>query len=53
MSRRPSNFSLGENDERAEAYFVDAREKPGSMIPSTSINSISTGSEHDLARMKR
>ena len=33
MSRRSSNFSESENDENVDAYFVDAREMPGSKTP--------------------
>ena len=34
-----SNFFGNENDESVEAYFVDAREQPGSSNPISSLNS--------------
>ena len=36
LSRPSSNFLDYENDECVETYFVDAREKPGSINPITS-----------------
>ena len=39
LSRPSSNFLDVENDECVEAYFVDAREKPGSKTPIVSLNS--------------
>ena len=44
-----SNKNNTENDESESSYFVDAQENPGSLIPTNS-NSISTGSEPDLAK---
>ena len=41
-SRPTSNFFGNENDESDEAYFVDAREQPGSSNPISSLNSIVT-----------